>query len=98
MIVLEVARERDRQIKAEGYSLERDDKYLNQQLPAAAASFVAHARGQHVLATSLWPWAPKSWKPKTERNSLIKAAALLIAEIERRDRLDAEHGLEAWGK
>lgn len=86
MIVLEVARERDRQIKVEGRTLEGDDKYHTQQLPAAAASYIAHARGQHILATSTWPFSAKSWKPKTERDSLIKAAALLIAEIERRDR------------
>lgn len=88
MIVLEVARERDRQIKVEGYSLEHDDEYTHQQLPAAAASFIAHSRGQHILAGSTWPWLPKYWKPKTERDSLIKAAALIVAEIERRDRAE----------
>jgi len=36
----------------------------------------------------LWPisWSVDWWKPKTKRRDLIKAAALLIAEIERMDR------------
>ena len=86
MIIMEIARERDRQIKVEGYSAARDDEYRNHQLPAAAASFIAYARGLQMLATSTWPWPAKTWKPKAERDSLVKAAALLIAEIERRDR------------
>lgn len=41
---------------------------------------------------SLWPssWAGWWWKPKTRRQDLIRAAALLLAEIERIDRAD-EH-------
>jgi hypothetical protein len=34
-----------------------------------------------------WPWEPKWWKPgKDERRRLVKAAALIIAEIDRVDR------------
>lgn len=36
----------------------------------------------------LWPhsWAKEWWKPKTRRSDLIRAAALIVAEIERLDR------------
>ncbi len=34
----------------------------------------------------LWPWEARWWKPKTPRRDLVRAAALLIAEIERLDR------------
>lgn len=36
-----------------------------------------------------WPdsWSEKWWKPKTPRRDLVRAAALLIAEIERLDRM-----------
>jgi hypothetical protein len=34
----------------------------------------------------LWPWSAKWWKPKTTREDLVRAAALLVAEIERIDR------------
>lgn len=36
-----------------------------------------------------WPWDKKWWKPKAARRNLVKSAALLIAEIERLDRLAA---------
>lgn len=32
-----------------------------------------------------WPWDSKWWKPKTDREDLVRAAALIIAEIERID-------------
>ena len=35
-----------------------------------------------------WPWSLDWWKPTTPRRDLIKAAALIIAEIERLDRLE----------
>jgi hypothetical protein len=33
-----------------------------------------------------WPWDLKWWKPTTPRRDLVKAAALIVAEIERLDR------------
>lgn len=43
----------------------------------------------------LWPWDREWWKPKDRRRNLVRAAALLIAEIERLDRAEdkeAAHG------
>ncbi len=37
----------------------------------------------------LWPWESKWWKPTTPRRDLVKAAALIVAEIERIDRIEA---------
>lgn len=37
-----------------------------------------------------WPWDPLSWKPKTPRRDLVRACALLLAEIERLDRLESQ--------
>ncbi|MEB3421767.1 hypothetical protein VK682_24660 [Salipiger manganoxidans] len=34
----------------------------------------------------LWPWDRKWWKPTTPRRDLVKAGALIVAEIERLDR------------
>lgn len=34
----------------------------------------------------LWPWAAMWWKPRTPRRDLVRAAALIVAEIERLDR------------
>jgi len=33
-----------------------------------------------------WPWSSRWWKPKGRRRDLVRAAALIIAEIERLDR------------
>ena len=37
----------------------------------------------------MWPWARKWWKPRSTRRNLVRAAALLLAEIERLDRASA---------
>jgi hypothetical protein len=37
-----------------------------------------------------WPWDKEWWKPKGARRNLVRAAALLIAEVERLDRIDAD--------
>ncbi|HEY3694089.1 hypothetical protein [Phenylobacterium sp.] len=34
----------------------------------------------------LWPWAMRWWKPKDRRRDLVRAGALIIAELERLDR------------
>lgn len=33
-----------------------------------------------------WPWHRVWWKPSTRRRNLVKAGALILAEIERLDR------------
>lgn len=43
-------------------------------------------RGRSVPTPQVWPWTKKWWKPAGQRRDLIKAAALIIAEIERLDR------------
>jgi hypothetical protein len=42
--------------------------------------------GNIDLPDFLWPWSRQWWKPKNPRRDLIRAAALIIAEIERLDR------------
>lgn len=39
------------------------------------------------LVYLLWPWEGAWWKPTTARRDLVKAAALIVAEIERLDRI-----------
>ena len=77
-----IASERERQIEEEGYSPKRDDGYVNNELALAAAAYCV-ANDSYV---SLWPWAPKTFKPRGRRRNLVRAAALIVAEIERIDR------------
>lgn len=43
------------------------------------------ARAQDFVA-KCWPWSPRWWKPRDKRRNLVKAGALILAEIERYDR------------
>lgn len=37
------------------------------------------------IAPERWPWPIRWWKPKDRKSDLIRAAALLVAELERRE-------------
>lgn len=92
----DVLDERKRQIEVEGWSTEHDNAHDNGDLACAAASYALHAGC--VLnphdgvgfdgAPPMWPqsWSQDWWKPKNPRRDLVRAAALIIAEIERMDR------------
>ena len=45
--------------------------------------------GWFLPALMLWPWDAEWWKPKDRRRDLIRAGALIVAEIERLDRAAA---------
>lgn len=85
--------ERMRQITQEGWSAEHDDQHACGELADAGACYAANAGSvvwqDHV--PSFWPWDANWWKPSTARRDLVKAAALIIAEIERIDRREARH-------
>lgn len=48
--------------------------------------------GNPQTENSLWPWDQNWWKPKNPRRDLVRAAALIIAEIERIDHAAARTG------
>jgi hypothetical protein len=90
--------ERLRQISQEGWTQEHDDCHHSGEMALAAAcyaisSFVGLGMATHTWTAELnefirrlWPWSPSWWKPKDQRRDLVRAAALIIAEIERLDR------------
>lgn len=78
--------ERGRQIAIEGYKPERDDCYSFGELAMAAAAYAASAGGGRAIARKLFRWDDVHWKPSTPRRDLVKAGALILAEIERIDR------------
>lgn len=81
--IADIIAERQRQQSVEGFSREQDDTYVGCQLAAAAICYI-----EPMEAMSYWPadWHDDSFKPTNERRNLVKAAALIIAEIERIDR------------
>lgn len=87
----DVLAERRRQINSEGWTPSHDDAHGDGSLAKAAACY---AFGQPWVsgrqeAVTIWPWAPGWWKPKDQRRNLVKAGALILAEIERLDRAEA---------
>ena len=88
-ITREVFRERTRQMSHEGYDTAHDDEHVDGELAKAAACYIhwgAGGRVRHGTKPADWPWDAASWKPKNPRADLIRAAALIVAEIERLDR------------
>lgn len=88
--------ERRRQIAEEGWTPEHDDQHDADEIALAASCYAAGEvvygfgeEGRRSLI-ALWPWDFKWWKPKDKRRNLVRAAALLVAEIERLDRAAAK--------
>lgn len=92
----DVIAERLRQISEEGWTLTKDDRIKNGTLAKAAASYAQFStlpdenRALHKpgKAPADWPWHPDWFKPTTRRRDLVKAGALILAEIERLDRAE----------
>lgn len=90
-VAAEVFVERLRQIIEEGHSVEQDDAYTDYQLPRAAVCYAIRGAGLPPhKATLYWPWNPATFKPAGDDRDLIKAAALILAELQRRQRARAE--------
>lgn len=89
----DVLAERQRQIEKEGWTPEHDDEHSNGELADAAACYAGTLSSRWVTPPTGWPWGEKWWKPSTDRRRmLIKAGALILAEIERLNRKeDREH-------
>ncbi len=90
--ILDVILERQRQRAIEGWTSEHDDAYQNSELSDAAACYAIHAHNQGFSTPANWPWAPDWWKQSGPRRDLVKAGALILAEIERIDRAAAGKG------
>ena len=90
----DIAAERRRQIEAEGWTPEHDDAYRQGHLADAAACYAlcAHDTGAKRSIPAWWPWRNEWWKPSTTRRDLVKAGALIAAEIERLDRAEQKGG------
>ncbi|VWB89092.1 hypothetical protein BLA13014_04127 [Burkholderia aenigmatica] len=84
--------ERRRQVEAEGWTPEHDDHHADGSIALAAACYAVADNENYPLAEApdLWPWDLDWWKPSTERRNLVKAGALILAEIERIDRAEAK--------
>lgn len=87
--VQSVIAERQRHQSAEGWTPEHDDQYSKSQLLWASSCYVLNAIHPFNRIPFGWPWTPEWWKPTNPRRDLVKAGALILAEIERIDRQEA---------
>jgi hypothetical protein len=102
--ITDVVNERIRQQVAEGWTSEHDDTHTAGELARAAATYAYaaslsdHRRSNisgifsirnNFMAADLWPWDASWWKSTDRRRDLVKAGALILAEIERLDRIQA---------
>lgn len=91
-----IAEERIRQITEEGFDSKRDDEYVNGELSGAAAAYAIHAHHQISYWVfnlenppgQTWNWPSETWKPSSDPiRNLVKAGALIAAEIDRLQRI-----------
>lgn len=95
-----IVAERRRQVEVEGYLPDHDITENDLlQLPVAAWCYLGDlltdgpdfTREEHLDPPDGWPWEPEFWRPTPEDDirQLVKAGALIAAEI---DRLQAVRG------
>jgi hypothetical protein len=84
---VDVLSERMRQVSKEGWTAAHDDEHDDGSLAHAAATYALQGGG--TTTGRFWPdsWAPDWFKPHDRRRSLVIAGALILAEIERIDRV-----------
>lgn len=84
--------ERERQIYREGWTKEHDDKHVNNELALAAACYAV----PDVFSQGYWPptWDLNWYKSTTRIRDLVKAGALIAAEIDRLQRIEIKHTRE----
>lgn len=84
-----IAAERERQVSQEGWTAEHDDAHDRCELVEAA---ICYADSSMTVDTSVplrWPFDEEWWKPSPDPiRNLVKAAALIAAEIDRLKRLE----------
>lgn len=102
-VINDVLVERVRQLSEEGYDTAHDDAHVNGELAMAAACYTIGAFygwepkpdadgevWQPSMFEVTWPW--DFAKPKDKRRDLVRAAALILAELERIDRASQADG------
>lgn len=91
-----IAQERRRQVQEEGWSPEHDDRRDEGEMASAAACYAGITTYPETIRrmyapqrTPLggWPWDKDWWKPSEDPlRNLVRAGALIAAEIDRRRR------------
>jgi hypothetical protein len=86
-----ITEERQRQVNVEGWSEKHDDYQVEEELAFAAATYATPSGSRvylHSGKPNTWLWEKEWWKPSPENRirELVKAGALIAAEIDRLQR------------
>ena len=96
-----IAKERSRQIEEEGWTTTHDTQHIKGELAIAGACYAFDyigdaykAEGCYQVAGDFWPWEGGSMKTthKDYIRQLVKAGALIAAEIDRLQRIKLADG------
>ena len=68
-------------MREEGWTFEHDDTHRRGEMARAAACYALH--GLNVKGRPRWPWSHSWWKPRNRVSDLVRAGALIAAEIDR---------------
>ncbi|MCK9446652.1 hypothetical protein M0Q50_07300 [bacterium] len=87
-----ITEERNRQIESEGYTPEHDSEHTDDSIACAAAMYALPERHRHLnnWIPFCWQWSRKFWKPSPDNRikELVKAGALIAAEIDRLQKMN----------
>lgn len=90
--VEQIAAERQRQIDVEGFDTDHDEEHDYHELASAAYCYLTQLWEDDrppADPPQEWPWEPEWWKPSNDPlRNLIKAGALIAAEIDHMGRAD----------
>lgn len=101
-----IAAERQRQIAEEGWTPQHDAGHNDGDLACAAACYAVGEpifiqrlycvggddRLPHIEFVNVWPFEDAWWKPKDRLRNLVRAGALIAAEIDRLQRTEKGGG------
>ncbi len=89
-----IADERERQITTKGWDASHDDTHVGGDMLWAACCYVEQVQILDKSDKSMpetWPWDYEWWKPSPDPiRNLVKAGALIAAEIDRLQRVQPE--------
>lgn len=100
-----ITEERQRQIEKEGWTAKHDAEHVYGELAAAAECYLLELRARNLRGETVkspppaWPWHRDWWKPSGDPvKNLIKAGALIAAEIDRLNALVVKPNAAACGQ
>ena len=79
-----VKEEREKQINKHGYTTVHDRHHPNKAVLYGALAYLNSAIYSPTVGIEDWPFKEESFKPEGDIKNLVKAAAMIIAEIDKR--------------